>query len=116
MFALERRAMDYHGQVISFLDRTLPSGRILDIGAGNGFRAARLSRPDRIVLPMEPDPRMVDVAQPLIWAQGVAQDIPFHDGSFDGAYSTWAFFFDGIPTLEQGLREVRRVVRPGAQL
>ena len=37
LFEIERRCMDRGGLVIDFLTKTLPEGRILDIGAGNGF-------------------------------------------------------------------------------
>jgi ubiquinone/menaquinone biosynthesis C-methylase UbiE len=42
----------------------------------------------------------------------VAQEIPFHTATFAAAYATWAFFFDGIEMIEEGLRELVRVVKP----
>ncbi len=116
LFEIERRCMDKEGKVIEFLDHHLPPGFILDIGAGNGFVALQLSTAKRLVIPLEPDPRMIDAQKPLIWAKGVAQDIPFHNATFDGAYATWAFFFDGIPTIEDGLHEVNRVVKSGGPI
>jgi len=116
LFEIERRCMDREGKVIRFLDQTLPPGLVLDIGAGNGFTATRLITPTRFVIPLEPDPRMVDHSQQLVWAKGVAQAIPFHDRTFDAAYATWAFFFDGVADVLQGLNEARRVVKPGGLL
>jgi SAM-dependent methyltransferase len=115
MFEIERRCMDREGQVVAFLDGVLPSGRVLDVGAGDGFTAERLSRPDRVVVALEPESGMVAGRRRLVWALGVVQDIPFHDATFEAAYSTWAFFLSGVPveSLAQGLAEVERVVARG---
>lgn len=116
LFEIERRCMDKDGKVIDFLDWRLPNGLVLDVGAGNGFTALRLSTGKRIVVPMEPDPAMIDINKPLIWANGVAQELPFHKATFNAAYSTWAYFFDGVDTIEDGLRELNRVVKPGGTI
>jgi len=114
LFEIERRCMDRDGVVIDFLNQLLPDGRILDIGAGNGFVGDQLiGRDRRCVVALEPESRMVDASRPLVWAKGVVQDIPFHDATFDGAYATWAYFLAGRPDREPGLREVVRVVRNG---
>ena len=70
LFEIERRAMDRDGQVIDFLDRVLPAGRVLDVGAGDGFTAERLSRADRVVVALEPDPGIVTGTRRLLWASG----------------------------------------------
>lgn len=113
LFEIERRCMDRDGHVVTFLDRHLPNGLVLDVGAGNGFTAMKLRSSQRTVIPMEPDENMVDHSLPLAWAWGVAQSIPFHNDVFDAAYATWAFFFQGIKTFDDGLREIMRVVKPG---
>lgn len=105
--------MDRDGRVIAHLDARLPEGLVLDIGAGDGFTASALTTPRRSVVALEPDPGMIDLERPLVWARGVAQDIPFHTDSFDAAYATWAFFFEGQADREAGLAEARRVVKPG---
>ena len=111
LFEIERRCMDRDGLVIQYLDRELPEGFVLDVGAGNGFTAIRLCSSSRTVVALEPDRGMVDEAVPLIWARGVAQDIPFHDNTFHAAYATWAFFFDGVSDIDKGLAELNRVVK-----
>ena len=118
IFEIERRCMDRDGKVVDFLNDILPAGRVLDVGAGDGFTAERLSRPDRVVVALEPDPGMVATRRRLIWASGVAESIPFHDGSFDAAYATWAFFLSGVEPRRQetGLTEVERVVVPGGPI
>ena len=116
LFEIERRCMDREGKVIEYLNENLPVGKVLDVGAGNGFTAQKLNRDNRIVIAMEPDEKMVDQKKDLMWANGVAQDIPFHSNTFDAVYSTWAFFFDGIVDIDEGLREVERVSKTAGKI
>ena len=113
MFEIERRCIDRNGKVLDFLKQHLPSGKILDVGAGNGFTAEKLMTNDRLIIPMEPDEKIIDQKKNLIWTRGVAQELPFHKDIFDGAYSTWAFFFPsmGIKRVKEGLTELNRVVK-----
>ena len=62
LFEIERRCMDRDGLVIQYLDRELPEGFVLDVGAGNGFAAIRLCSSSRTVVALEPDQGMVDEA------------------------------------------------------
>jgi len=112
LFEIERRFMDRDGVVLRFLDHILPSGWVLDIGAGNGFVADSLTGRNRTVVAMEPEPKMIDKRASLLWSRGVAQGIPFHDDVFAAAYATWAFFLPGVGHKLEGLAEVRRVVIP----
>jgi SAM-dependent methyltransferase len=109
MFAIERGAMDRDGRVVRALDELLPAGRVLDVGAGDGFTAERL-RDGRRIVALEPNAGMIGVRS-LAWVRGDAERLPFADGSFDAAYATWAYFFsrDWDPT--PGIRELDRVVR-----
>lgn len=116
LFEIERRCMDKEGKVIAYLNKNLPKGNILDVGAGNGFTAQKLIQHDRTVIAMEPDENMVDQNKDLIWANGVAQDIPFHADTFDAVYSTWAFFFEGIADINDGLQEVERVCKADGKI
>ena len=115
LFAIERRAMDRDGLVLVALDRLLPAGRVLDVGAGDGFTALRLGD-GRSIVGLEPSVGMIARAADLTWVQGEAEHLPFADGAFDGAYATWAYFFsrDWDPT--PGIAELDRVVRPGGPL
>lgn len=47
MFAIERRAMDRPGKVTEVLAEALPTGRVLDVGAGDEFMAEALQSPQR---------------------------------------------------------------------
>jgi demethylmenaquinone methyltransferase/2-methoxy-6-polyprenyl-1,4-benzoquinol methylase len=53
-------------------------------------------------------------APELDWVQGDATAMPFEDGGFDAV--TIGFGIRNVPDLEQGLRELRRVLRPGGRL
>jgi SAM-dependent methyltransferase len=117
MFAIERAAMDRGGRVIEELDARLPSaGLIADVGAGDGFTAARLQTPQRTLIAVEPDAAMIRADRPLHWIGAEATALPFADGSLDAAYATWAYFFsrDWDPT--PGIDELHRTVRGGGPL
>ncbi|MEJ7763476.1 MAG: class I SAM-dependent methyltransferase [Thermomicrobiales bacterium] len=115
-FEIERRTMDRDGLVLAALDALLPGGVVLDTGAGDGFTAARLTRPDRRVVAIEPAAGMIDRRRDLPWVRGAAQTLPFRDHSLDAAYATWAYFFPDIGYGDSGLAEWHRVVRPGGPL
>ncbi len=48
-FEIERQSMDRSGRILRFLDSVLPTGTLLDVGAGDGFTAERLAGRDRQV-------------------------------------------------------------------
>ena len=115
LFAIERRAMDRDGLVIEALNALIPPGLVLDVGAGDGFTAERLST-GRSVVALEPSAGMLKRADLPLRVRGEAEHLPFADAAFDGAYASWAYFFtrDWDPT--PGIAELDRVVRPGGQL
>ncbi len=113
MFAIERSSMDRQGKVIAFLNKHLPQGLVLDIGAGDGFTAKRIIGRD--VFCLEPSTGMVNFDNSPFWVRGSAEDIPFHDSYFDAAYSTWAYFFAGNDK-RRGLKEAERVIKSGGKL
>jgi SAM-dependent methyltransferase len=117
MFEIERRAMDRAGLVIAALDERLPvKGKVLDVGAGDGFTAESLTTRSRDVVPLEPSPGMIRTDRNLPWIQGDAEFLPFADGSFDAAYATWAYFFSRDWDPLPGIQELHRVVRSGGPL
>ncbi len=113
IFEMERRAMDRENVVVHYLDDILPAGRVLDIGAGDGYRTTQLTRSDRLIVPLEPAEGMIDRSRPLPWVCGIAQELPFRTNSFAAAYATWAYLFTSSGfECEEGLEEARRVVVP----
>src|SRR5687768_5265227 len=95
LFEIERAAMDRPGRVIAALDELLPrSGLVLDVGAGDGFTAERLSTATRRVVALEPAEGMRRPDRTSIeWLGGEAEHLPLRGASVDAAHSTWAYFF-----------------------
>lgn len=115
------------------LDRAAPSlsdgaARVIDIGTGTGQLAfGTLARwPALSVVGVDASSGMRDMALALAGpALGVgaerfraevafADSMPFPDGSFDVALSS--FVFQLVPNRARALREARRVLRPGGVL
>ncbi len=113
LFSIERGAMDRQGAITRHLDSALPQGRVLDIGAGDGFTAERLGGGGREVIAVEPAAGMVEPSRKLPWIRGIAQRLPFREGSFMGAYSTFAYVFPSVGCGAEGLAEVERVLQTG---
>lgn len=114
LFEIERAAMDRPGRVVGALDALLPrAGLVLDVGAGDGFTAERLSTANRRVVALEPAGGMRRPDRPVLWVGGEAEHVPIRTASVDAAFSTWAYFFSRNWDPTPGVRELDRVVRPG---
>jgi len=103
--------------------RDLPgSGRILEIGCGNGFGARLIAETftPTLIVASDIDPRMLRSARRKMMSRGVtplqvlagdAQFLPCLDESFDAIFN-----FGIVHHLEDwqtGIREVARVLKPG---
>ncbi len=109
--------MDPSGKVAAAVGRRLPArGTVLDVGAGDGHIARRLTTRSRRVVPVEPALGMIAQGGPLPWVRADAERLPFAPGSLDAAYATWAYFFPDHHDITPGLAELHRVVRPGGPL
>lgn len=103
-----------------------PGERILELGCGHGRALRRVA--DQIepgeVVGIDPSAVMCDIAvrhnRKAIRAgrvrieRGDSESIPAPDDAFDKAFSVHTLYF--WPDLEAGLRELRRVLRPGGEL
>ena len=94
LFAIERESMDRPGHVTAALNRLLPDGLVIDVGAGDGFTAARVTA---TAVAVEPATGMRRPHAGVTFVGGEAEHLPFRANVFDGAYSTWAYFFPGRP-------------------
>lgn len=92
--------------------RYLPSGRVLDLGAGTG--AATPVFGDRRVVAVDPVPEMLALNPEPSRVVAVGEALPFRDGSFDGVFS--AYVFRNLTSVRDTLGEVSRVLRPGGVL
>ncbi|NOY56774.1 MAG: class I SAM-dependent methyltransferase [Actinobacteria bacterium] len=92
--------------------RSLPEGRVLDLGAGTG--AAMPVFGDRQVVAVDPVPQMLALNPASAKVVAVGEALPFRDGTFDGVLS--AYVFRNLTSVPDTLREVARVLRPGGAL
>jgi demethylmenaquinone methyltransferase/2-methoxy-6-polyprenyl-1,4-benzoquinol methylase len=95
-----------------------PGDRVLDACCGTGDLAIAAARAGGRVTGVDFSERMLERARrkapELEWFQGDALALPFDDGSFDSA--TVGFGVRNLEDLEQGLAELRRVLRPGGRV
>jgi ubiquinone/menaquinone biosynthesis C-methylase UbiE len=101
----------------------MAAGVVLEIGIGSGTNFAHYD-PDRIkkLYALEPNPGMIQLAKRHLLKTGLrvefldlqAERIPLADGTIDTVVST--FTLGMIAGVEEAIRGIRRVVRPGGRL
>ncbi len=95
-----------------------PGDRVLDACCGTGDLAVAAERAGGRVTGVDFSQRMLERARSksdtVEWIEGDALALPFADASFDAA--TVGFGARNLDDLEAGLRELRRVLRPGGRV
>ena len=95
-----------------------PGDRVLDACCGTGDLAVAAARAGGKVTGVDFSKPMLERARlkapEIEWVEGDALALPFADDSFDAA--TVGFGVRNLADLELGLRELRRVLRPGGRL
>jgi demethylmenaquinone methyltransferase/2-methoxy-6-polyprenyl-1,4-benzoquinol methylase len=91
---------------------------VLDVGCGTGFGTAGLLRYTEHVYGLDQSPHQLAKARKRLSHEdsvryffGDAERLPFEDDSFDAAWSSGSIEY--WPNPVEGLREMRRVVKPG---
>jgi len=97
-------------------------GRVIEIGAGNGLNFGHYPPAVDQVYAVEPEPRLralavaradeVDAEVEVV--DGVADELPADDASFDAA--VLSLVLCSVPDQATALAEVRRVLRPDGEL
>jgi SAM-dependent methyltransferase len=98
------------------------SGRVIEVGAGNGRNFAHYPTSVTHVLAVEPEPRLrtsaaraaADAPVPIEVVAGLADGLPAEDGAFDVGIASLVLCT--VPDQDAALAELRRVIRPGGQL
>jgi SAM-dependent methyltransferase len=94
--------------------------RVLDVACGTGALTCQLPErvaPNGSVVGLDANPEMLEVARGksarVEWILGRAEALPFADASFDAVVSQFGLMF--FTDRRAALRELRRVLRPGAR-
>ena len=110
------------------VDQAAPEAgqRILDLGCGTGTLAIQVKQrqPDADVVGLDADPAMLSQAREkagragveLTLTEGMSNELPFEDGSFDRVLSTLFFHHLDPEPKRQTAREIARVLRKGGEL
>lgn len=104
------------------LARPGPDARVLDVAAGPGTLALLVAPEVRRVSALDFSPVMIERLQAQARTKGLGnveavvgdgQALPYADAEFDAALSMFGLIF--FPDRALGLRELRRVLRPGGR-
>jgi ubiquinone/menaquinone biosynthesis C-methylase UbiE len=98
------------------------SGRVLELGAGNGLNFEHYPGEVTEVIAVEPEPTLREAAiaaagrapVPITVVEGLADALPAEDESFDAAVASLVLC--SVPDQPRALAELRRVLRPGGEL
>jgi ubiquinone/menaquinone biosynthesis C-methylase UbiE len=105
-------------------DRALAglSGRVIEVGAGNGLNFGHYPKTVAEVVAVEPEDRLRALAEqaaaratvPVRVVAGHADALPAEDGSFDAAVASLVLC--SVPDVAGALAEIRRVLRSDGEL
>lgn len=98
------------------------TGRVVEVGAGNGLNFAHYPSSVTQVLAVEPEPHLRKLAEqaahrasvPVVVTAGVAARLPVRDAGVDAAVTSLVLCSVSDPG--EALAELRRVLRPGGEL
>ncbi len=122
IYEIENRAVDPEQRIEQAMERIAPwQGKVVvDLGAGTGFHLPRFAERAAHVVGVEPHGPSRVRAMARCGALGLenvsvmtgsAEQVWLPDGCADIVHARFAYFFG--PGCEPGLRELRRILRPG---
>jgi demethylmenaquinone methyltransferase/2-methoxy-6-polyprenyl-1,4-benzoquinol methylase len=110
--------LDQRWRRLAVAEVVWPGDEVLDACCGTGDLAVAAEQRGGRVVGLDFSDPMLERARrksgTIEWVQGDALALPFGDGAFDAA--TVGFGVRNLDDLEAGLRELRRVLRPGGKL
>ena len=114
---MERELAEHRREMLSGL-----SGRVVEVGAGNGMNFRQYPATVEEVVAIEPEPYLrsaalraaQDAAVEVTVLDGVAEALALEDGSFDAGVA--CLVLCTVPDPAGALAELRRVLSPGAEL
>jgi ubiquinone/menaquinone biosynthesis C-methylase UbiE len=114
---MEKEAGPWRDELLAGL-----SGRVVEIGPGNGINFRHYPASVKEVVALEPEPYLRAKAEraaklapvPVSVRAGVADSLELEDASFDAAVA--CLVLCSVPDQQAALAELRRVLRPGGQL
>jgi ubiquinone/menaquinone biosynthesis C-methylase UbiE len=98
------------------------SGRVIEVGAGNGLNFRHYPESVSEVIAVEPERYLRERAEeaapqakvPIRVVDGVADALPAEDGELDAGIASLVLC--SVPDQARALAELRRVIRPGGEL
>ena len=98
------------------------TGQVVEIGFGSGLNVPHYPVAVTRVDAVDPSEvawhlasgRVAAAAVPVTWTGRDAQHLPYDDGAFEAALSTWTMCT--VPDPRRALAEIRRVLEPGGRL
>jgi ubiquinone/menaquinone biosynthesis C-methylase UbiE len=115
--AMEKEVGRFREELLSGL-----SGRVLEVGAGNGINFSHYPATVEEVIAIEPEPYLRGKAEqaasaapiPVTVRSGVADALELEDASVDAAVASLVLC--SVPDQGSALAELRRAIRPGGEL
>jgi len=105
-------------------DRALAglTGRVIEVGAGNGMNFPHYPPTVTEVVAVEPDDTLRALAEKaaanapvkVLVVPGHSESLPFDDASFDAGVASLVLC--SVPNPHRSLTELRRVIKPGGEL
>lgn len=115
--AYEKNGAFVHGLAGGVLEwlAPQPGERILDLGSGDGQLTLKLMATGANVVAIDASPQMVEAARSrgVVAEVAKAEALPYPDSSFDAVFSNAVLHW--VRGQDDMMREVRRVLKPGAR-